>query len=121
MLLIVSFLAEFVANDKPLVLAYGGDLYWPVLFHYPETTFGGALDSEADYRDPDVRALVTAGDGWAVWPPVPYSYDTIDWQIGQPVPTPPSARHWLGTDDVSRMSSRASSTASGCRSCSVSR
>ena len=101
-LLIVSFLAEFVANDKPLVLAYGGDLYWPVLVHYPETTFGGALDSEADYRDPDVRALVTAGDGWAVWPPVPYSYDTIDWQIGQPVPTPPSARHWLGTDDVSR-------------------
>ena len=101
-LLIVSFLAEFVANDKPLVLAYEGDLYWPVLFHYPETTFGGALDSEADYRDPEVQALVASGDGWAVWPPVPYSYDTIDWQIGQPVPTPPSARHWLGTDDVSR-------------------
>ena len=101
-LLIVSFLAEFVANDKPLVLAYDGDLYWPVLFHYPETTFGGALDSEADYRDPEVQDLVAAGDGWAVWPPVPYSYDTIDWQIGQPVPTPPSARHWLGTDDVSR-------------------
>ena len=101
-LLIVSFLAEFVANDKPLVLAYEGDLYWPVLVYYPETTFGGALDSEADYRDPDVQALVTAGAGWAVWPPVPYSYDTIDWQIGQPVPTPPSARHWLGTDDVSR-------------------
>lgn len=101
-LLIVSFLAEFVANDKPLMLAYEGDLYWPVLVYYPETTFGGALDSEADYRDPEVQALVTAGDGWAVWPPVPYSYDTIDWQIGQPVPTPPSARHWLGTDDVSR-------------------
>ncbi len=101
-LLIVSFLAEFVANDKPLVLAYEGDLYWPVLVYYPETTFGGALDSEADYRDPEVQALVAAGAGWAVWPPVPYSYDTIDWQIGQPVPTPPSARHWLGTDDVSR-------------------
>ena len=101
-LLIVSFLAEFVANDKPLVLAYEGALYWPVLVHYPETTFGGALDSEADYRDPEVQALVASGDGWAVWPPVPYSYDTIDWQIGQPVPTPPSARHWLGTDDVSR-------------------
>ena len=101
-LLIVSFLAEFVANDKPLVLVYEGDAYWPVVVRYAETTFGGALDSEADYRDPDVQALIAAGDGWAVWPPVPYSYDTIDWQIGRPVPTPPSARHWLGTDDVSR-------------------
>ena len=101
-LLIVSFLAEFVANDKPLLLVYAGDLYWPVLFDYPETRFGGSLDSEADYRDPEVQALVASGGGWAVWPPVPYSYDTIDWQIGQPVPTPPSARHWLGTDDVSR-------------------
>ena len=101
-LLIVSFLAELVANDKPLLLGYDGGVYWPVFVGYPETTFGGALDSEADYRDPEVQALIAAGDGWTVWPPIPYSYDTIDWHIGQPVPAAPSARHWLGTDDVSR-------------------
>ena len=101
-LLIVSFLAEIVANDKPLLMGYDGGFYWPVLVSYPETTFGGALNSEADYRDPEVEALIAAGSGWTVWPPIPYSYDTIDWQIGRPVPAPPSARHWLGTDDVSR-------------------
>ena len=101
-LLIVAFLAEIVANDKPLLMGYDGGFYWPVLVSYPETVFGGALDSEADYRDPEVQALIAAGNGWTVWPPIPYSYDTIDWQIGRPVPAPPSARHWLGTDDVSR-------------------
>ena len=101
-LLIVSFLAEIVANDKPLLMGYDGGFYWPVLVSYPETAFGGALNSEADYRDPEVEALIAAGSGWTVWPPIPYSYDTIDWQIGRPVPAPPSARHWLGTDDVSR-------------------
>ena len=101
-LLALSLLAEFVANDKPLLMRYDGGFYAPVLAAYPETTFGGALDSEADYRDPEVQALIDAGAGWMVWPPVPYSYDTIDWHIGRSVPAPPSARHWLGTDDVSR-------------------
>ena len=101
-LLVVSFLAEIVANDKPLLMGYDGGFYWPVVVSYPETAFGGVLDSEADYRDPEVQALIAAGSGWIVWPPIPYSYDTIDWQIGRPVPAPPSARHWLGTDDVSR-------------------
>ena len=101
-LLVVSFLAEIVANDKPLLMGYDGSFYWPVVVSYPETVFGGALNSEADYRDPEVQALIATGSGWIVWPPVPYSYDTIDWQIGRPVPAPPSARHWLGTDDVSR-------------------
>ena len=101
-LLAVSLLAELVANDKPLLMRYDGSLYAPVLVVYPETAFGGSLHSEADYRDPEVQALIKAGDGWMIWPPVPYSYDTIDWQVGRPVPAPPSARHWLGTDDVAR-------------------
>ena len=101
-LLVLSLFAELIANDKPLLLGFGGGLYSPVLFTYPETTFDGVLFSEADYHDPEVQALIAAGDGWMLWPPIPFSYDTIDWQIGEPAPSPPSARHWLGTDDVAR-------------------
>ena len=101
-LLGLSLFAEFIANDKPLLLGYNGELYVPVLITYPETTFGGVLYSEAAYSDPEVRSLIEAGDGWMVWPPIPFSYNSIDWQSTEPVPSPPSARHWLGTDDVAR-------------------
>ena len=101
-LLVLALSAEFIANDKPVLLSFHDELYMPVLYNYPETTFGGALLSETDYRDPEVRALIENGGGWMVWPPIPFSYDTIDWQIGEPVPSPPSFRHLLGTDDVAR-------------------
>lgn len=102
MLLVLSLFAEFIANDKPMLLRYDSEFYVPVLFTYPETTFGGVLHSEADYTDPEVRALIESTGGWMVWPPVPFSYDTIDWQSTEPAPAAPSARHWLGTDDVAR-------------------
>lgn len=101
-LLVLSLFAELIANDKPLLLGYDDQVFVPILFHYPETAFGGVLHSEAAYRDPEVKALIEAGRGWMLWPPVPYSYNTIDWQINEPVPSPPSARHWLGTDNVAR-------------------
>ncbi|MDA8627628.1 ABC transporter permease [Pseudomonadales bacterium] len=101
-LLVLSLFAELIANDKPLLLGYDDQIFVPILFRYPETTFGGVLHSEATYRDPEVKALIEAGHGWMLWPPVPYSYNTIDWQISEPVPSPPSARHWLGTDNVAR-------------------
>ena len=101
-LLVLSLFAELIANDKPLLLGYDDQVFVPILFHYPETAFGGVLHSEAPYRDPEVKALIEAGRGWMLWPPVPYSYNTIDWQINEPVPSPPSARHWLGTDNVAR-------------------
>ncbi len=59
------------------------------------------LPTRTDYRDPDVRRLIEA-KGWMLWPPVPYRYDTIDWQLRGTAPSPPSGRHWLGTDDVGR-------------------
>jgi microcin C transport system permease protein len=96
-----SLIAEVLANDRPLLVWYEGRPYVPVLRAYPETAFGGVLPTEAAYRDPQVRALIDA-HGWTVWPPIPYRYDTIDWQLGGPAPAPPSARHWLGTDDVGR-------------------
>ncbi len=101
-LLLVSLFAELITNDKPLLLVYDRQVFVPILFRYPETTFGGVLHSEAAYHEPEVRALIEAKGGWMLWPPIPYSHDSIDWQIKEPVPSPPSARHWLGTDDVSR-------------------
>lgn len=100
-LLAVTLPAEFVANDKPLLVRYEGAFYAPVLRRYPETTFGGTFESEADYRDPFVRELISAG-GWALWPPVPFSYRTIYYDLGRPSPAPPSRQNPLGTDDQAR-------------------
>ena len=100
-LLVVSLAAEFVANDKPLLLRYEGQFYFPVVVSYPETDFGGFLETEADYRDVEVRALIEA-KGWMVWPPIPYSYDTVIRDLGVPAPSPPSRQNWFGTDDQAR-------------------
>ena len=100
-LFIVSLFAEFVANDRPLLVRYQGHFYVPVLRAYPETTFGGALPTEADYRDLAVRRLIRAR-GWMIWPPIRYRYDTINWNLPRPAPAPPSRDNWLGTDDQAR-------------------
>lgn len=100
-LFLVSLLAEFVANDRPIVLAYDGGLYWPIFENYLETRFGGSLPILADYRDPHVRALIEAR-GWMIWPPIRFSYDTINFGLQVPVPAPPSAENLLGTDDQGR-------------------
>ena len=97
----LSLGAEFIANDKPLLLSHQGQLYFPVLFVYPETTFGGVLQSETDYRDPYVQDLISDA-GWQLWPLIRFDYTTIDRGIDVPAPSPPSTRHWLGADDVAR-------------------
>ena len=100
-LLALTLPAELVANDKPLLVRYDGALYFPVFVSYPETTFGGDFDSEADYRDPFVQDLISA-KGWALWPPIRFSYDTVNYDLGQPSPAPPSRQDLLGTDDQAR-------------------
>lgn len=97
----LSLCAEFLANEKPLLISYDGGTYVPVLVSYPETTFGGDFPTEADYTDPFVQELI-AEKGWILWPPVRFSYDTIIRDLGRPAPAPPSARNWLGTDDQAR-------------------
>ena len=101
-LFILTLFAEFIANDKPLLIQYEGDYYFPVFTAYAETEFGGDFETEADYRDPYVQALITdkGGDLW--WPPIRYSYDTINLDLPVPAPAPPSAENWLGTDDQAR-------------------
>lgn len=97
----VSMCAELVANDRPLLVRFQGEFYAPVFKTYPETLFGGDFETEADYRDPYIRGLIAA-DGWMLWPPVPYSYATINYDLPVPAPAPPSAKNWLGTDDQGR-------------------
>jgi microcin C transport system permease protein len=100
-LFVLSLFAEFIANDKPLVVRYDGHWYFPVLAEYPETDFGGEFPSEADYRDAFVQKSIEA-KGWMVWPLIPFSYATINYQLPVPAPAPPSAVNWLGTDDQGR-------------------
>ena len=93
--------AELVANDKPLLVQFNGNLYAPVLVSYPEIAFGGEFETEADYRDPFVKNLVES-KGWMLWPPIRFSYDTINYNLEVPSPAPPSRENWLGTDDQGR-------------------
>lgn len=93
--------AEFIANDKPLLLSYDGGLYAPIFKQYPETQFGGDFETEADYRDTYVQDLINA-KGWMIWPPIRFSYDTINYNLSQPAPSPPTWDNILGTDDQGR-------------------
>jgi microcin C transport system permease protein len=80
----ISLFAEFIANDRPLLVKYDGHYYFPILKSYPETAFGGIFETEAVYRDPAVKEMITQKEGWIVWPLIPFSYDT-------PNKTPPMA------------------------------
>ena len=100
-LLVFSLFADVIANDKPLVVSYDGGTYFPVFTAYPETTFGGEFKTEADYRDPFVAQKIKE-KGWAIWPLIPYSYNTINYNLTVPAPSPPSFENWLGTDDQGR-------------------
>ncbi|GAB4360218.1 MAG: ABC transporter permease [Gammaproteobacteria bacterium] len=96
-----SLFAEFIANDKPVLVYYHGEIYFPIFRFYPETTFGGFLETEAEYKDPEVRELIEE-KGWILWPLIPFSYDSINYDLTVPAPAPPSAVNWLGTDDQGR-------------------
>jgi len=97
----LSMAAELVANDRPLIVSFQNQLYFPVVKTYPETLFGGDFETEAVYRDPYVQGLIES-QGWILWPLVPYSYETVNYDLPQPAPAPPWSGNWLGTDDQGR-------------------
>ncbi|SER66788.1 microcin C transport system permease protein [Tranquillimonas rosea] len=124
----LSLFAEFIANDKPILVSYRGEIFTPVFNFYPETAFGGDFRTEAVYTDIEVQCLIASGGmvecfddpegiiesgevaeedgqpveaGWSLWPPIPYSYDTIA-DLGRAAPSPPDGDHILGTDDTAR-------------------
>ena len=124
-LFVVTLFAEFIANDRPLYLRYDGKSYFPVLFTYPETTFGGDFETAADYRDSYLQKLIVEKDGFMVWPPIHYSYNTHNLDLPTPAPSKPTwlltaaecksvvqrkglngcgdlEYNWLGTDDQGR-------------------
>ncbi|MAC60381.1 MAG: peptide ABC transporter permease [SAR116 cluster bacterium] len=124
LLFVISIFSEIIANERPLIVNYKDKLYFPIFNFYSETTFGGDFKTEAIYKDIEVRCLIISGGksqcwdepeiqiekinsnrnynkGWILWPPIPYSYNTIN-DLNGAAPSPPDKNHWLGTDDTSR-------------------
>jgi microcin C transport system permease protein len=117
-LFVTSLVAEFIANDRPLVVSYKGEILFPVVIDYPDEKFGGFY-ARPNYRSAETRKEI-ADHGWAIWPPIPYSYDTIIDGLPTPSPSPPTwmlteaqcqsvgkpcselEKHWLGTDNTTR-------------------
>src|SRR6266513_1124224 len=92
---LLSLFAEFIANDKPFLVKYAGQYYFPALFTYTETAFGGEFETAADSRDPYVQKLMSASAGYMVWPPIRYSYDTHNLDLPTPASSKPA---WLLTE-----------------------
>ena len=113
-----SVAAPLWSNDKPLVVRYDGQYYFPLFHAYPETTFGGDFPTPADYLDPYVRKRLEAPGNFVVYPPNRYYYDTLNYFSNVPNPAPPSRANWLGTDAQGATCSRGSCTGSACRSSS---
>ena len=101
-LTLVSLGAELVSNDRPLIVHYHGQNYFPMLHDYPETTFGGDFSTPADYLDPYVRQRITEGGNWALYTVNPYGANTLNYFAQSPDPSGPSRDNWLGTDDRGR-------------------
>jgi len=96
-LFVLSLFAEFIANDRPLIVRYKGETLFPVAVNYPEEKFGGFL-ATTDYRDPTIAKEI-ASNGWALWPPIRYSYRTHNLDLAVPAPAPPT---WMLKDEQCR-------------------
>lgn len=97
----LSLGSEFIANERPLVVRFADQWYVPVLVQYSELDFGGDFDVRADYTDPFIQDLINE-QGWLLFPPIRFDYRTINYELPQPAPAPPSSTNWLGTDDQGR-------------------
>lgn len=100
-LFLLSLSAEFIANDKPVLVRFDQQWFFPAVISYPEIVFGGDFETEADYTDPYVTQLIN-DKGWMIWPIIRFSYDTHIADLPTPAPSPPSEDNWLGTDDQAR-------------------
>ena len=97
----LSLVAELIANDRPLLIRYDGQFFFPVFIDYPETQFGGDMPTAAAYRDPELKAQIEA-HGFIIWPLIPFADSTINYELFSPAPSPPDRIDWLGTDDQGR-------------------
>ncbi|MCG2654494.1 MAG: ABC transporter permease [Hydrogenophaga sp.] len=101
-LVVASLFAELLSNDRPLIVRYEGNTYFPMVQDYPETTFGGDFETTTDYLDPFIREQLTRGNNWAVYAPNPYGPKTLNYFAKEPNPSAPTLDNWLGTDDRGR-------------------
>ncbi len=101
-LVVLSLFAEVLSTDKPLIVRYEGQTYFPVLRDHSEKTFGGDFETPADYLDPFIRERITGGANWAVYAPNPYGPKTLNYFATAPNPAAPSRENFLGSDDRGR-------------------
>ncbi len=101
-LFIISLFAEFIANDRPLLIKYDGGYYTPILKTYTETQFGGEFQTEAKYREQFVKDLIKEKGGWIIWPLIEFDYNTQLEDPARPSPSRPTSENLLGTDDIGR-------------------
>lgn len=101
-LVVISLGAELVSNDRPLIVRYEGQTYFPLLKTYPETTFGGDFDTPTDYLDPFIQERLRAGSNWALYTFNTYGPNTLNYFAKSPNPSAPTLDNWLGTDDRGR-------------------
>jgi microcin C transport system permease protein len=101
-LVVLSLFAEILSTDKPLVVRYEGQTYFPVLRDHSEKTFGGDFETPADYLDPFIRERITQGANWALYAPNPYGPKTLNYFATSPNPAAPSRENYLGSDDRGR-------------------
>jgi microcin C transport system permease protein len=98
---LLSLFSELIANDQPIVVRYNGAFYFPIFKTYTDAFFGGDFPTPADYHDPLIKENIQA-NGYMIMPPIPYSYNTVDYENNRPAPSAPDKRHYLGTDDEGR-------------------
>lgn len=101
LIFVISLFSELIANDKPLILKYKNKFYFPIATTYTDAFFGGDFPTPADYQDPLIVENIK-NNGWMLMPPIPFSYNTVDYEIAKPVPSAPDKNHILGTDDEGR-------------------
>jgi microcin C transport system permease protein len=99
---VVSLFAEVLSNDRPIVVRYQGDFYFPLVQDYPEKTFGGDFETPTDFLDPFIEESIRNGDNWAIYPLNRYSFTSLNYFAPSPNPAAPSATNWMGTDDRGR-------------------
>ncbi len=98
---IMSLFSELIANDKPLIVKYNNQILFPALTIYTDKFFGGDFPTPADYSDKMIKEQINA-HGWMIMPPIPYSFNTVDYYLETATPSAPDKKHWLGTDEEGR-------------------
>ncbi len=101
-LVVLSLCAELISSDRPLIVRYEGQTFFPIIKDYPEKTFGGDFETSTDYLDPFIRERFSKPGNWAVYAPNPYGPDTLNYFAKEPNPSSPTLDNLLGTDDRGR-------------------